>query len=232
MRSDYTHISFLLDNSGSMASRRKNTIEAFNNFLESQKKLPGKLTFSLYEFQLEHDAMNPHNLYFYGIQKGSAKPIYEFADGEKVPLINEETYVCDTSTPLVDTYVNMIDRTGSILAAMPEATRPERVMLVSLTDGEENASYRFTKAQLKTKIEHQTATYKWDFVYLGANQDAIAEAASLGIQASKTMNFTTSKMGAVTDSMSLYTANFRGASSLAAASASAFTDEDREKNSG
>jgi hypothetical protein len=82
-----------------------------------------------------------------------------------------------------------INETGCRLAAMPEDQRPGLVVFVIVTDGEENSSHEFTKAQIKEVIERQQSVYSWQFTFLGANQDAFAEAGSLGIAKISTANY-------------------------------------------
>lgn len=72
---------------------------------------------------------------------------------------------------------------------MPEAARPARVIVMTMTDGLENASRYYTRAQIAAMVAHQQAVYSWQFLYLGANQDAIGVAADLGISGSASMNY-------------------------------------------
>jgi hypothetical protein len=92
-----------------------------------------------------------------------------------------KTYAPDGGTALLDAIGRTIDETGARLAAMPEAERPGKVIIAILTDGEENSSRTFTWAQISDKIRHQQEVYKWEFLFLGANQDAIATAARIHI---------------------------------------------------
>jgi hypothetical protein len=78
---------------------------------------------------------------------------------------------------------------------MPEAERPDKVLFVIITDGEENASHRSTRQDVFDRITRQRQTYSWQFLYLGANQDAIGEAASFGIGAGQAINYVASEQG-------------------------------------
>jgi hypothetical protein len=100
-----------------------------------------------------------------------------------------KTYSPDGSTALLDAIGRTIDETGSRLAAMPESQRPGKVIIAILTDGEENSSRVFNWAQISEKIRHQREVYKWEFLFLGANQDAIATAAKINIDADAGTNF-------------------------------------------
>ncbi len=86
-----------------------------------------------------------------------------------VPALSEATYEPRGGTPLLDALGQTINRTGSALSAIPESVRPDKVVFVIITDGQENASQTFTKEQIQGMIELQEGTYKWNFVYLGAN---------------------------------------------------------------
>ena len=86
------------------------------------------------------------------------------------------------ATALLDAIGKTIHETGRRLAALPEAERPERVLFVVISDGQENASTEFSSERILAMTTHQASAYKWEFVYLGANQDAIAEAAKMGIR--------------------------------------------------
>jgi len=100
-----------------------------------------------------------------------------------------KTYAPDGSTALLDAIGRTIDETGARLAAMSEADRPGKVIIAILTDGEENSSGTFTWAQISDMIRHQQDVYKWEFLFLGANQDAIATAARMNISRNSSANF-------------------------------------------
>jgi hypothetical protein len=91
----------------------------------------------------------------------------------------------------------VIDSTRERLAKLPAHERPDGVVMVIVTDGLENASTQFTKADLKKCIEHQKEKYNWKFIYLGANQDAILEGAQYGINKTDTSNFVYTNRGVI-----------------------------------
>lgn len=190
---NYTHISFVLDRSGSMSSIKPDTIGGFNTFLESQKAVPSKATFTLIQFDNEYEV--PHQM----------------ADIQTVPALTDSTFVPRGSTALLDAIGRTINDTGKRLGDMPEAERPEKVLFVILTDGFENASREFTNNKINDMITHQRDKYGWEFVFLGANQDAIATAATMGIQASSTITFTADSQGtkATYEALAANTANYR-----------------------
>jgi Mg-chelatase subunit ChlD len=170
---DATHIAVLLDRSGSMAEVKDETISGFNYFLKEQKTAGDNASFTLVQFDSE-----------------STDVVHEARPVRDVPDLNQDTYQPRGSTPLLDALGQTINSTGRTLAAIPEANRPDKVVFVVITDGQENASHHFTKARVKEMIDHQTGKYNWQFVYLGANQDAFAEAGAVGIGMANAANFT------------------------------------------
>lgn len=169
-----THIEILLDRSGSMETCKAAMEEACNGFLRNQLSYPGECTVSLRQFDTEYET------------------IYEFRDIRHAPLINLQPR---GGTALTDALCRSIDSLGQSLAHMEESVRPQKVIFVVITDGQENSSKEFRKHQAKERIQHQTEKYKWTFVYLGANQDAFAESAMYGFHSSNTMNYDQSEKG-------------------------------------
>ena len=164
MKSKYTHVSALIDKSGSMFKLVSDTIGGFNNFLKEQKLVPGDMTLSLSLFDDNYQR------------------VYEMMNIHEVKDLTTSNYVPNGSTALLDSLAKLINETGIKLAKMQEENRPEKVLFVIITDGEENASTEYTRAKIKNMIEHQTTKYNWEFIYLGANQDAFHEASSMGIR--------------------------------------------------
>lgn len=170
MKSDIT---VLLDRSGSMASIKDDTIGGFNTFLDEQKALPGEATISLVQFDTQgYDRVI------------DAKPI-----AQAEPL-SDKTFVPRGGTPLLDAMGRVIAETGARLKAMANAERPENVIMVIITDGQENASKEFTREAVLKSVTHQQDVYKWNFIYLGANQDAIQSARDMGIPMAAAANYT------------------------------------------
>lgn len=213
MKTGFTDITFVLDRSGSMKDVRKDTIGGFNAYIEAQRKVPGECVVSLVQFD---DVYEP--LY-------AAKPIQE------APLLSQETFVPRGFTAIFDAIARTIIETGKRLAAMSENQRPEKVIFVILTDGKENASQEFRdREKVFEMVGHQRDVYHWDFVFIGANQDAIKVGAGLNIGAGSTMTYAANSMGTqdAFTSVSNYTAHTRSSAGHAAG-ASAFTAEDRNK---
>ncbi len=155
-----TEIAFILDRSGSMETVRQAAIDGFNKFLLHQQATPGNTRLTLVLFD---DWIETH---YHSI------PICE-----AVPLTHE-TFVPRNSTSLLDAIGDTMEVLGQRFAAMPEAHRPDRVILAILTDGKENSSERFTWKQVATNISHQTQKYGWEFLFLGAGVETITNANS------------------------------------------------------
>lgn len=165
MNKNLTEIAFVLDRSGSMSTVTEAAISGFNEFLRDQKNVAGRARITLVLFDNEY------------LVPLDALPLEEAVD------LDTTTYVPRGSTALLDAIGTTIDRLGSRLEAISEADRPGQVIVAILTDGYENASEKYTWSEVSKKILEQTNSYKWQFLFLGANQDAIATAANLSIAA-------------------------------------------------
>ena len=165
-----TDITIVLDRSGSMQGIAEATIAGVNSFINAQRKVDGECVVSLTQFDDQYD------------------PIYTARPLQDVPELNGITFVPRGMTALLDAIGRTITRTGERLAATHETRRPAKVIFVILTDGEENCSKEYTRARVNEMISHQRSKYSWEFVFLGANQDAIAVGSKLGIAASSTMS--------------------------------------------
>jgi uncharacterized protein YegL len=172
MRNDLTDVTVVLDRSGSMQTCREDAEGGLNSFIDEQKKQPGETLFSLVQFDTEYEF----------VHKGT--PMHEVGPCQLVPR---------GMTALLDAVGRAIVETGERLAAMPEPDRPGLVVFVIVTDGQENSRKEYKKPQIKQMIETQRYIYKWQFTFLGANQDAFAEADSIGILREGTANFRVSK---------------------------------------
>jgi uncharacterized protein YegL len=176
----FTDITVLLDRSGSMSSIAKDVSGGLKTLVEDQKKLPGECNFSLVEF----DSMGNDSAINWIME---SKPLNSV---ENLPEFSPRG-----STPLLDALGDTIARVGTRLRSLPEESRPERVVFVIITDGQENASRKYKLAEIADKIKHQTQVYNWDFLYLGANVDSFAEAGNLGISLRSARNYTPDSKG-------------------------------------
>lgn len=167
----------IIDRSGSMASISNDAIGGFNTFLEDQKKVEGEATLTFVQFDTEYEF------------------IYENKPLNDVPILNNTTFQPRGMTALLDAIGKTIDDTGRRLGNTPEGSRPEKIIVAILTDGEENSSKQYTLSKIKEMIQHQKEKYQWEFIFLGANQDAFAEASKIGIDAKDTFAFAATAKG-------------------------------------
>jgi Mg-chelatase subunit ChlD len=171
MKNHYSEIAFVLDRSGSMESCRDVAVEGFNSFLHEQQQTEGlaKLTLILFDDQY-------------------LVPIDALPVAEILPL-NNDSYLPRGRTALLDAIGRTIDELGARLAALPEQDCPGQVIVAILTDGLENSSQNCTWKEIARVIRQQTEQYRWTFLFLGANQDAIATAAQMNIAASNAAGY-------------------------------------------
>lgn len=177
MKLNLTEIVFILDRSGSMSRIEGDTIGGYNSFLKTQRDGEGeaKVTTVLFDdkYMLIHSRTDINN----------------------VNPITEKEYFGRGSTALLDAVGRTIVDTGVKLRELPEEDRPSKVIFVIITDGYENASYEFTYKQVNEMISHQQSKYNWEFIFLGANIDAVKEAEHLGIKGSRATNYMADAQG-------------------------------------
>jgi len=177
MKDNLTEIICVVDKSGSMELRTNDVIGGFNQFLKDQKGFPGEATLTLTLFDTAYKIV--HN----------GTPL------AAVPQLTKKTYMPGGMTALLDAVGKTIDEVGHRLHNTQEADRPGKILFLIITDGEENSSREYRLDQIREKIKHQQEAYKWDFVFLGANQDAFAGADNLNIPTSNAMNFKDTSAG-------------------------------------
>lgn len=186
MKTNYTHLILVLDASGSMGHLQDATIEGINSLVEKQKAEPGELSTALYTFN------------------------HEVKEVRKFELLNRMNYVPAGSTALFDAICIAIAKEGERLAAKAEDERPDKVIVVVDTDGENNASVTFKLEDVKRVVELQQTQYNWQLVFLGANIDAFSVGGSTGFVGLSTMQYDPTangvfvKYASVTASMSSY----------------------------
>lgn len=197
MKTGLTHIIFVVDRSGSMRSIAKDMIGGYNEYIEKQKKTPGECFVSFYQFD---------DIY---------EPIFERVKLQDVKDLDGDTYKPRNSTALLDAVGNTIVNYGKYLSELQEDARPERILFVTITDGEENASHVFDITKVRDMVKHQTDVYKWDFVFLGSNIDAWDAGQSIGVARCATLQFANTKgsVGAAFKSLSDQTSGYRSSSS-------------------
>lgn len=171
MNENLTFIAVVLDRSGSMFTVQADTIGGFNAFLAEQQACPGEATLMLVQFADDR-------------QITSARPIADVA-----PLTPFTYYPDGPSTALYDAIGFTIDAVGARLAALPEADRPGKVLIMIQTDGLENSSRLYSRERVAEMIKHQRAKYNWNFVFVGASEAAVSDAVDLGIAQNWTMQY-------------------------------------------
>jgi hypothetical protein len=171
MKNDYTHIAVILDRTGSMETIRDDTIGGFNAFLNAQKGAPGLASLTLVQF----DSQDPYEI------------VYHFKPLADVPELTRETFVPRANTPLLDAIGRGINDLEKSLADITEAERPSRVVMVLITDGQENASREFRKDQIEKMIKEKQEKSAWQFVFLSADLAAIGDALATGMRAASTL---------------------------------------------
>jgi len=212
MKKNYTHIGVILDKSGSMGRVRNDVIGGFNSFIEDQKKEEGKASVSLVTFNSQ------------------VEEIYNFVDIEYITGLDKNRFRTGGSTSLYDAVGYIINSIGNSLSFLKEEERPEKVLIIIHTDGEENSSKEFTSQQIKDLIAQQEEKYKWKFIFLGANLEAVKGAETLGISKDSTMQFVDSGEGSIAlyRTISKKTSLARGVDidSVEYSSATSFSDKD------
>lgn len=212
MKENFISINAIIDRSGSMGHLTSDTIGGFNKFLSEQKAFPGEAVFTLCTFNDDYTL------------------VHDFKKLNDVAELDNVSYRIGGGTALLDAVGTVIDRVGGKLFAMPEEERPSKVLFLIVTDGQENSSHRFTKAQVAGMIEHQTNKYNWEFIFMGANIDAVAEGTSLNVSARNSVNYMASSVG----TQKLYADVTKGVSRMRAAPTSAkinfFDDEKADVN--
>jgi hypothetical protein len=167
-RADLTHLYFLLDRSGSMQSIKTDTEGGFAAFVDEQRKTPGDCRVTLAQFDNHYDV------------------VYERRPLADVPPLDLQPR---GSTALLDAIGRLVTTAGAELAALPDDERPGTVIVAIMTDGYENASQEWTHPAIKALVEQQTKDYSWQFLYMGADQDAIEVGVSLGVSAAASVTY-------------------------------------------
>jgi len=171
MKKGLTELVFILDKSGSMGGLEADTIGGFNAMLAKQQAVEGEchITTVLFDnnYELLHDRI----------------------DIKAVSAITEKEYQVGGSTALLDAIGRTIHKIGNAQKHTADEYRAEKVMFVIITDGEENSSREYSAEKVKAQIERQKEKYGWEFIFLGANIDAVQTAGRFGITADRAIDY-------------------------------------------
>lgn len=171
MKKGLAELVFILDKSGSMSGLETDTIGGYNSMLEKQKAVDGEcyITTVLFDsnYELLHDRI----------------------DIKAVSPITEKEYQVGGSTALLDAIGKTINKIGNAQKHTADDYRAEKVLFVIITDGDENSSREYSSAKIKAMIERQKTRYGWEFIFLGANIDAVQTASRFGISSDRAQNY-------------------------------------------
>jgi uncharacterized protein YegL len=168
-----SHLVYILDRSGSMGGLEGDTIGGFNSMLKEQQKLDGEATVTTVLFDDKYELL------------------HDMLDVKSVKPITEKEYSVRGSTALLDA----IGRTIQRVRSSDQYGKDDRALFTIITDGMENASREFSAAKIKKMIERQKSEWAWEFVFIGANIDSVAEAGKIGIGADMAVNYAADSAG-------------------------------------
>lgn len=171
MKNNKTEIVFILDKSGSMSGLESDTIGGFNGMLKKQQKLEGEAVVTTVLFDDKYDLL------------------HDRFDLQQIKPLTEEDYFVEGTTALLDALGKTIKKIVNVQRRTSEEEKASKVLFVVITDGFENASREYSAAQVKEMIERQKNTYGWEFIFLGANIDAVSTAKAYGIDADRAVNY-------------------------------------------
>ncbi len=171
MKKGLTELVMILDKSGSMHGLEADTIGGFNSMIEKQKKENGEVLVSVVLFNEKADV------------------IYDRKDIRAIEPMNDRQYCVSGCTALLDAVGRAIRHIKRVHKYSPENTVPEKTLFIITTDGMENASREYTYAEVKKMIEKQKAKHNWEFIFMGANIDAIETAERFGIRKERAINY-------------------------------------------
>ena len=171
MNNNLTEIVFILDRSGSMAGLEDDTIGGFNSMVEKQKKEEGEALFSAVLFS------------------DGSEVLYDRVDVKKIEPMTERQYQVGGCTALLDAIGGAVRHIANVHKYAREEDRPAKTVFVITTDGMENASRSYSYDEVRRMVKRQQEESGWEFLFLGANMDAISAARSFGIRADRAVRY-------------------------------------------
>ena len=193
MKNNITELVFILDRSGSMSGLEGDTIGGFNSLIEKQREQEGECFVSVVLFDNESEVL------------------YDRVKLTNVRKMTRDDYTVRGCTALIDAIGGAIHHIGNIHKyARPEDV-PDHTMFVIMTDGMENASRRYSSDKVKQMIQHEKEKYGWEFLFIGANIDAVQTAGRFGIGANRAVNYHADSCGTgvVYEAVNLTVGNMR-----------------------
>ena len=170
-KSNITEIVFILDRSGSMSGLEKDTIGGFNSLVEKQKNEEGVALISTVLFD------------------NHSEVLHDRIPVDKIQPMTDKDYFVRGSTALLDAVGGAIHHIGNVHKYAREEDRPDKTLFIITTDGMENASRRYNYEKVKTMINNQKEKYGWEFLFLGANIDAVTTASMFGIERDRAVDY-------------------------------------------
>lgn len=180
MKKGLTEIVFILDRSGSMGGLETDTIGGFNSMIAKQKKEEGEAYVSTILFDNECEVL------------------HDRVPMDKVPTMTEEEYYVRGCTALLDAVGGAIHHIANVHKYAREEDRPEKTLFVITTDGMENASTQYSYEKVQAMIKREQEKYGWEFIFIGANIDAVSEAKRFGIRKERAVNYVHDEIGTET----------------------------------
>jgi hypothetical protein len=174
---DLTHITLVLDRSGSMDAVRDDAIGGFNAFIDQQRAAPGRATLTLVEFDHEYTTVC------------RAQPIAD------VPRMDRDRFIPRGQTALYDAVGRSVAETAEHLASLPEDEKPARVIVAVLTDGQENASKEYSYERVRAILGEKATAAGWHVLFLASDLNVAATAVRMGVPESHTQTFERSSRG-------------------------------------
>lgn len=171
MKKNLTELVFILDRSGSMSGLESDTIGGFNAMIEKQKKQDGECVVSTVLFN------------------NDSQVIHDRVPLDKIEPMTERDYYVSGGTALIDAIGGAIHHIGNVHKYARKEDVPENTIFIITTDGYENASYRYSSDKVKRMIEHEKEKYGWEFLFIGANIDAVETAKRYGINQDRAVNY-------------------------------------------
>ena len=177
MREHITELVFLLDRSGSMGGLEADTIGGYNSLIQKQKREEGKVVVSTVLFDDRQEVL------------------YDRVPLQDMERMTEKEYYVRGCTALLDAIGGAIHHIGNVHKYAREEDRPEKTLFIITTDGMENSSRHYSYEKVKQMVQRQKEKYGWEFLFLGANMDAIEVAGRFGIQADRAVNYECDRQG-------------------------------------